>query len=159
MRVRRRSQRLRDNRGQTLLEFALTALVLVMLLFGVIEISRMLLVYTSVANAAKVGARFAIVNGVDIHAGGPTTDDPLVVTQVKNFASAGGLNTANLTVHVNYYTYTSAGGLSGACTTAACNAPGSWVRVTASYPYDPFVGYFNLPAITLAGATEGVISW
>jgi Flp pilus assembly protein TadG len=130
-----------------------------MLLFGVVEIGRMLLVYTSVANAAKAGARYAIVNGVDIHAGGPTTDDSNVVTQVKNFASAGGLNTANLTVHVNYYTYTNAGGLSAACTTAACNAPGSWVRVTASYPYDPFVGYFSLPSITLASATEGVIAW
>jgi Flp pilus assembly protein TadG len=159
LKTRSRLRRVRGERGQSLVEFSFACLALVMLLFGVIEMSRMLLVYTSVANAAKAGARYAIVNGVDVNAGGPTTDDSNVVTTVKNFASAGGLNTANLTVHVNYYTYTSAGGLSAACNTAACNSPGSWVRVTASYPYDPFVGYFNLPSISLASATEGVITW
>ena len=136
-------------RGQTIIEFSLCALLLVMLLIGVVEISRMVLVYTTIANAAKAGTRYAIVNGSDVNAS-PTTDDPNVVTIVKNFASAGGLNTANLTVHVNYY---SAGGV-----TPACNTVGCWVQVTASYPYDPLSSYFPV-STTLGSTSEGAITF
>jgi Flp pilus assembly protein TadG len=138
-------------RGQTLVEFALSVLMLVMLLIGVVEISRMVLMYTTVANAAKAGARYAIVNGSDASSpSGPSADDPTVITVVKNFASAGGLNTANLTVHVNYY---SVGGV-----TPACNTVGCWVQVTASYPYNPLTSYF--PISTHLGSTsEGAITF
>ncbi len=145
------AKRLSDDHGQNLVEFSLAGLMLVMLLIGVVEISRMVLVYTSVANAAKAGTRYAIVNGVDSsNASGPANDDSKVITVVKNFASAGGLNTASLTVHVYYY---SSGGVS-----PACNTPGCWVRVTASYPYDPLQSYF--PITTNLGSTsEGVITF
>lgn len=47
----------RHHRGQSLLEFAFVSLGLVMLLFGVVEMCRLVLVYTTIANAARVGVR------------------------------------------------------------------------------------------------------
>jgi hypothetical protein len=112
----------------------------------------MVLLYTTVSNAARVGTRYAIVHGSNSGAAsGPGNDDATAIGVVKNFAHVGGLNTSNLTVHVNYY---SSGGVS-----PNCNAPGCWVKVTASYPYDPLVSYFRLPTINLSSSSEGVITF
>jgi Flp pilus assembly protein TadG len=146
-----RSRRLGDTRGQSLVEFSLVVLVLLMLLFGVVEVGRMVMVYSTVANAAKAGARYAIVNGSDSSAPCSSGDSSACVTTVKNFASAGGLDTSSLLVSVNYP--------STGCPSTVTNAPGCWVRVTANYPYNPFLGYFNLPSINLGAGSEGTITW
>lgn len=146
-----RSSRLADNRGQSLVEFGLVVLVLLMLLFGVVEVGRMVLVYTTVANAAKAGVRYAIVNGSDSSAPCASGSTTACVTAVKNYASAGGLDTTILLVSVNYP--------STGCPSTTTNAPGCWVRITANYPYNPFLGYFNLPSINLGAGSEGAITW
>ncbi len=54
----------RDNsRGAALVEFGLVALLFFMLLVVFIDLGMMFLVYNSVANAARAGVRYAIVNG------------------------------------------------------------------------------------------------
>jgi Flp pilus assembly protein TadG len=140
------------DRGQSLVEFALCVVLLVALLLGVVEFGRMVLLYTTVSNATRIGTRYAIVHGSNSGtASGPGNDDATAIGVVKNFAHVGGLNTSNLTVHVNYY---SPGGVS-----PNCNTPGCWVKVTASYPYDPLVSYFHLPTINLSSSSEGVITF
>ncbi len=91
-------QRIKDTRGQSAVEFSLAAFLLVMLLLGVVEVGRMVLVYTTVANAARAGMRYAIVHGSDSP---PTTS---VQTEVKNFLSAAPMNTAatGLSISVTY---------------------------------------------------------
>lgn len=49
-------------RGQSLVEFALGAILLFTLIFGIIEFGRLIYAYSVVANAAREGARFASVN-------------------------------------------------------------------------------------------------
>ncbi len=144
----------RAQRGSTLVEFSLSAFLLVMTLLSSIEMSRMLLVYTTVANAARVGARYAIVHGAtrpdtgDVNgASGPGTSNGVtqVKTVVKNFASVGALDLSALSITVNY---------------PADNLPGSTVIVTVVYPYDPFVGWFRqLSGLTLGSTTRGVITF
>lgn len=144
-------KRSRNDGGQSLLEFALVAVGLVMLLFGAVEMCRMALAYTTVANAAKAGARYATVNGVDSSTpSGPSSDPSNVVAVIQNFAAVGGLTPSNLTVRVNYY---SAGGVS-----PTCNEPGCWVQVSVSYLYKPLTNYFPL-AVNLASTSEGVITF
>lgn len=127
------------------------SLLLTMLLIGVIDFGRMALLYTTVSNAARVGARYAIVHGSDAGSpSGPSSDDANVITIVNNYAQIAGLNTSNLVVHVNYY---SKGGL-----TPACNAPGCWVKITASYPYNPLTTYFPVSP-NLSSVSEGVITF
>jgi Flp pilus assembly protein TadG len=137
-------------RGQTLVEFSLVAFMAVMLLLSIVEISRMALVYTTVANAARTGARYAIVHGatrtgsgVDAPSG-PAPNPPQVVTVVKNFASAGLLSTSSLIVTVDY--------------PGASNAPGQLVSVTVIYPYDPLTAYFPL-RVRLGSTSQGVIAF
>jgi Flp pilus assembly protein TadG len=49
-------------RGQALAEFALTLPVFLLLLFGLIDGGRLVIEYSTLANASRAGARVAIVN-------------------------------------------------------------------------------------------------
>jgi Flp pilus assembly protein TadG len=144
-------QRWRSDCGQNLVEFSLISFMFIIVLFGVVEMGRMVLVYTTIANAARAGARYAIVHGGDRTGSGVNgPSGPGSTTQiqtvVKNFASAGLLNTSNLTITVSYPN--------------GNNYAGSKVDVTVSYTYDPLISYFNTILNTVFGSTsEGVITF
>lgn len=130
-------------RGQTLVEFALCVFMMLMLLFGVIEICRVALVFNTLSNGARIGTRYAIVHG---------SDNSVTATQIQSAVDTflSGVNTANVTVAVNYPDPVGAA-------TSGCNAPGCRVTVTVSYPYDPFT-IFPI-SINLAATSQGVITF
>jgi Flp pilus assembly protein TadG len=138
-----------SRRGQGLIEFSVVAFLLVIMLLFVVEMGRMLLVYTTVANAARAGVRYASVHGstravgttVD-SASGPGSNPAQVVTVVKNFASAGVLSGSLLVINVTY--------------PGASNVPGQLVSISVVYPYDPLTTYFS-KTVRLGSTTEGVI--
>jgi Flp pilus assembly protein TadG len=137
LRTRCRIPCLGDSRGQSLVEFALCAFLLVMLLLGVVEIGRMILVYTTVANAAKAGVRYAEVHG----ANSPITNAN-VQTVVRNYLGAAPLTATNATITPS--------GVGGAI--------GTMVTVTVVYPYDPLSTYFPL-SVNLGSSSQGVITF
>jgi Flp pilus assembly protein TadG len=133
-----------------LIEFALISVMFIILLAGVVEMGRMVLVYTTIANAARAGARYAIVHGADqtVSPSGPGNPCTCtnVKTVVKNFASAGLVNTSALTITVAY--------------PGGNNNAGSLVTVTVAYTYDPFVNYFGtLLNKTLGSTSQGIITY
>ena len=112
---------------------------------------RMILVYTTVANSARAGARYAIVHGSSRGAGsgstnasGPSSNPAQVLTVVKDFASAGMLTTSKLVITVAY--------------PGSSNAPGQLVNVTVSYPYDPLTTWLPL-RVNLGSTTQGIIAF
>jgi Flp pilus assembly protein TadG len=143
-----RRRRLQE-RGSSLIEFAVSAVVLIMIILGIVEISRMVLISNAVANAARAGLRYAVVHGSFRTAPtGPADDPPSVVTVVKNFAAAAPLDNSLLvgstTVKVRYLDLS--------------NTPGSRVEVTVVYPYDPFMTYFPWGGtIRLGSISRGVV--
>lgn len=141
--------RFSSERGSTIVEFSLCAFVLMMLTFATIEFGRMLLVYTTVANSARAGARYAIVHGgkrTGTGVNGPSGagNTTQVVTVVKNFASAGLLSLNRLTVTVTYPDIYPE------------NDPGKRVNVKVVYPYDPFTTFLPL-RFNMGTTTQGVI--
>ena len=58
-RIRRRSER-----GQGLVEFALVFPVFILLLFGILDLGRAVYAYNTIGDAAREGARVAIVNQI-----------------------------------------------------------------------------------------------
>lgn len=135
--------------GSALIEFVLVAFVLFLLIFGIVEMERMLLVYTTLANAARGGVRYAIVHGSDRSGSGvngPSTSSSHtnIDNTVKALAGTGALNTANLQITVTY-------------TPSSSNAPGTLVSVRVVYPYDPFT---VLPlSVNLSSVSEGVVTF
>ena len=141
MRKRKSAQR-----GATIIEFALVTLLLMIVIFAGIEFDRMLLVYTSLADSARAGVRYAIVHGSDRTGTGDPASGPgntsYVDAKVRQYASAGTINTSvsALKVFVEY---------------PVNNKPGSLVKVTVKYLYDPFVA---LPlGVNMTSATQGII--
>jgi len=131
--------RLADTRGQYLIEFSFCILALWILIFGVIEVSRMVLVYNTVANAARAGVRYAIVRGADLATPASSSD---VTTVVTNFAAAAPLTTSDPPLHI---TVSNAGG-----------SVGSTVKVTVTYAYDPMSTLVPL-SMNLSSTSQGVI--
>src|SRR5579871_2391399 len=129
----------RRRKGTALVEFALVGFLLVLVLLASIEFSRMLLVYTAVANAARAGCRYAITHGTD----NPTTVTA-IQTVVSNFAGTAPINATKLTTTVSPNPYSGAG-----------TAPGSTVYVQVVYAYDPFT---ILPLhVNLGSISYGVV--
>ena len=80
---------LRNRRGVAVVEFAVVAPVFFVLVFGMIEFGRMVMVQQIITNAAREGTRLAIVPGA-------TTTQ--VVTAVNTYLSGSSINGATATV-------------------------------------------------------------
>jgi Flp pilus assembly protein TadG len=139
----------RGRRGAAAIEFAFVCLLFLITLIGTFELCRMLLVFTTLANACRVGVRYAAVHGnTNTGSGLSAPSGPGNTINVENivrdYTRGSLIDTGNLAITVEY----PMGG-------ATANAPGSRVRVQVVYPYDPF---FVLPLnVPLASRTEGVI--
>lgn len=144
-------RRLKDARGQGLIEFAVVAFLLIMLMLGVVEMCRMVLVYTTVANGARIGVRYAIVHGSN---SAVTTGQ--IQTVVNDYLHAGTIKTTSAACPP--------APSDAACVkviypdASTCKDPGCHVTVTVSYPYRPLISYFPL-SVTLGSTSQGVITF
>jgi Flp pilus assembly protein TadG len=148
-------------RGQNLPEFALASFTFFLLVIGTIEFGQALFTYDLVANAARLGTRYAIVHGSACTlppCPGTCTSCTATSAQIQTYVRgiSPGINTANLTVTT---TWPGPGGSNG-CTTAAgsppYNGPGCLAEVTASYPFT--FAAFRLTAVTMTSTSEMIIS-
>jgi Flp pilus assembly protein TadG len=103
-------RRIRDERGQTMAEFAIVLPVLVVLLFAVIQFGILFNNFVTLTDAVRAGARTAAVSRNDADPTGAAT------TAVRT--SAADLNQSNLAV-----------------TVTSGWAAGTDVTVTATYPF------------------------
>jgi Flp pilus assembly protein TadG len=146
------ARRMKHTEGATLVEFSLVALMLVIMLLAVVEMARMALVYSALANAARFGARYASVHGHGRAGGagadgesGPGANPAQVLTVVKNVASSGLVHLSDSNISVTY---------------SPSNKPGSIVTVTVAYTYDPLMLYFATSLNARLGSTsQGVITF
>ena len=70
---------LSEDRGQELVEFALSLPLLLLLLFGIMESGLIYLSYNSITNAAREGAHYGAISPANE---GPSTCDPLPVVGI-----------------------------------------------------------------------------
>lgn len=143
LRIRLRIGRFADDRGHYLVEFTFSILPLLILIFGVIEVSRMVLVYNTIAHAARAGVRYAIVHGSDSAA-----SKSQIQTVVTNFLSAAPMNAGSVTPTVTYQ--------QKGTPAVDCTDPGCTVTVSVVYSYDPLTMLIPL-SVNLSSTSEGVI--
>jgi Flp pilus assembly protein TadG len=82
----------RYRRAAAAVEFAVVAPVFLLLVFGMIEYGRMVMVYQVITNASREGARTAVLDGA-------TTTS--VTTAVNSYLTAGAVSGATVTVSPN----------------------------------------------------------
>jgi Flp pilus assembly protein TadG len=88
-----RSKARRRTRGQTLAEFALVFPILLVMLMGVFDFGRAIFLYNSLTNAAREGARLAIVN----------QDETRIGQRVQDMAFTGSVTNLGDPNLVNFY--------------------------------------------------------
>ena len=134
----------------------LVAVFLVLLFVSILQMILLMYAYSTLADSAKEGIRYAIVHGTgNTNCSGPGTASvscdtagAKVKTAVKNFAGLSFQNISDADVTVDYNPNSANG--------TACNVPGCLVRVTVSHTYQPFFG-LSWPTFTLNAAADGRI--
>jgi Flp pilus assembly protein TadG len=153
------AQGARAGGGQSLVEFALAFPVFILIVFGLVDVGRLVYTYNTLSNAARDGARVAAVNQIDYPAGTSCNEDMPIENlaaphwAIKPCAVAAavsiGVTTADVTV--------SYGTPSG--TTLSCSPTlnvGCIATVTVSHtwsPITPLVGQV-LGAINLSSTSQ-----
>jgi Flp pilus assembly protein TadG len=126
----------RDQRGVAVVEFALVAIPLFLLVFGIIDFGRALNYYNDLTQLAGQGARFAAVNQEPGSAGGTASPAPTFQNDLKAFADSPELKSPSSDFKI--------------CIAAAPSgttwANGDPIKVTASYTFKfiPFISAVNL---------------
>ena len=114
-----------DQRGQTAVEFALVAPILIVLVLAIIQVGVAFHNYVTITDAARVGARKAIVVRFN---GGSLTP---ATTATRNAASD--LDQSKLGVSI---------------TSTSWTTPGSTVTVTTTYPYSIDIPLLGVPVVS-----------
>lgn len=151
----------RREAGQGMVEFALVITFVFLLFVGIVQMILLMYAYTTLADAAKEGVRYAVVHGTqNSSCSGPSTSgfcgtSDTAGTNVKNAALNFGANSStNALAAISFQNITS----SEITVTwpDSCSNPGCTVRVTVSHTYTPLFG-FAWPSITLNAAAQGSI--
>jgi Flp pilus assembly protein TadG len=135
-------------RGQALVEFAFVAPIFFLLIFAMIDFGRYVYYVQVLNNAAREGARYAIVHGSNsFQPAGPSPDDPAVAAVVRNYA-VGVTGTAALTINSVW----------GIPPNPPTNNRGSIVHVEVSYAFTSMIPIVPIPPITINGESTLVIN-
>ena len=151
-----------DDRGQSLVEFALLLPLMLLIITGLFDVARAVWEENTLAYAAREGTRYAIVHGTNGFPAADTSDpgnptcspgDLVICTNIPNVVRQAAIGVPNITVTVTYpKTYP---GLTLGC--ADRNCP---VSVEASAPFVPLPSQYLLNGafqITLRGGSQLVI--
>ncbi len=132
----RTSTRRSRQRGNTMVEAALTAIMLFMILFGIVGFGRAVWAYGWVSHAAREASRWAAVRGSQ-------SGRPCSSSDVTSFVAGetAGLDRSQLTVTTTW---------------SASNDPGAYVQVKVQYVVSQIVPW--VPAMTVQSTSKFMIA-
>jgi hypothetical protein len=146
-----------DDRGQSLVEFALLLPLMLLIITGLFDVARAVWEENTLAYAAREGTRYAIVHG---SAGSPAANptamspctDQVICTNIPAVVRAAAIGVPSITLVVTYYPYPGS--------TVLCADRNCRVAVDASAPFVPLPSQYLLGGafqITLKGGSQLVI--
>ncbi len=126
-----------QSRGAALMEFALGFLTFILLVMGLMELGRAVWTYTTIAEAARQGARYAMAHG---------STDPVTNDQITSVvqANAVGLDPNALTVSTSW---------------TPDNERGGTVQVRVQYPFQfvtPWIA--SISSVTMGSTSRMIIA-
>lgn len=156
----------RGDRGETLVEFAVSAVITLSLLLGIIDLSRAAYTYHFISYAAQQGARFAEVHGSawpgacsSANANYPDqlgcTASNTDITKYVQSLSPPGVTSSSMTVTAAW----PGKDISGSTTVCGTTTkyPGCLVTVTVSYQFNYMVPFLPTSAQTMSSTSQAVI--
>ena len=145
----------RKSAGQAIAEFAITAPIFFFMLFAIIDFGRYVYYVQILNNAAREGARYAIVNGdASFTPVGPAADDATVAGVVRNYAIGVIGSGATFEIHSCW----KKSGCPGNPAETPSNHRGAQVNVSVAYDFHPIVPLVPIPGITITGESTLVVN-
>jgi len=145
--------------GSALVEFALSATILLTLVFGVMAMCMALYTYHFVSEAAREGTRYAMVRGSSCaaYSSGLTTSCGATADQIQTYVQTlnfPGMIPSNMIVATKWPTTGST------CTpsTIPCNNPGNLVQVSVTYTFPLSIPFMSASALTMTSTSQMVIA-
>ncbi len=148
---------MRDESGQTVVEFAVSLTILLTSVFTLIEICLMFYTYATISECAREGTRYAIVRGASCVTGGTTgagasctVSASTINTYVANLGypnAGGGTMTVNTTFSADEASFTTTGN----------NAPNDVVRVQITYNFPVKLPFVPKNAVSLKSQSQMII--
>jgi hypothetical protein len=129
----------KNQKGSAIIEFALCFLLMLSVLYGILEFSRIAYSRTVLAGATREASRYAMVHGRD---SGSPADNAAIRSRVLRWGH--GLNPTDLVVNTTW--------------DPLDKRPGALVRVETSYTIAPFTRLILGGPLTLSSRSEMVIS-
>jgi Flp pilus assembly protein TadG len=139
-------RRLRDERGQSMVETALVIFAMLLFLIGIMEACMAFYTYHAVAELAHEATRWAIVRGAKCD--GFLTDCPASNTDVTSFVQSVGYPIITPSKLLVTTTWPNGG-----------NNPGQLVEVTVSYPYSLSIPFLPTQTFTISSTSEMTIAY
>jgi Flp pilus assembly protein TadG len=154
-RLGRNLRHLHGEEGQSLVETAISALGVLTLFFGVMEISLSLYTYHFLSDAARLATRYAMVRGSSCS--GFASACPAAASDVQTFVKNldfPGIVPANVTVTTTWPTTGSS------CTPSSlpCNNPGNLVKVKVQYNFPLSIPGITSSTLNMSSTSQMVIS-
>lgn len=151
----------RGEQGSAMVEIALSMVILLAMLFGVIEVCLAVYSYHFVSEAAREGTRYAIVRGSTSALNCPSNPAaacPAAISDIQNYVTGinfPGIDITTSDVNVAWSAYPAG----ATCTPSpTCNNPGDMVQVTVAYPFTLSIPFVPQETITLSSTSQMVIS-
>jgi hypothetical protein len=153
-----------SERGSAAIEFALSVIILAVLIFGCIGVTMAFYTYEVINEYARDASRYAIVHGngctkpdsssCSIGTGGGTgSPASMALKTYLNHEIFPGINGNNLEVTTTY-----GPGPGGIACAVICNGSGDQVTVTVSYPYLYNIPFIPPRSFTMHGSSTMIIS-
>jgi Flp pilus assembly protein TadG len=152
-----------DERGDSMPEFGISAVVLLMTIFGIMDCSRALYVYHFVSFAAEEGTRYAVVRGSAFSGTACSTTSSFkcdatsaeITSYVQSLAPPG-ITSTNITVTPSWPgTLPNGTNPNSTCSTSA-SIDGCLVKVKVSVPFKFVLGFLPGTSMTFAATSENV---
>lgn len=150
-----------DQRGDTLVEIAISAVVFLTLLFGVMEFGRAMYVYHFVSYAAQAGTRYAIVRGnswtTSCSSSTSGMDCQAAASDVRTYVQGiapSGISGSSVTVAT---TWPGSSPNAGVTCTAGTPAPGCIVQVVVTYSFSFIAPFMPGSPLTFSATSQQVI--
>jgi Flp pilus assembly protein TadG len=119
-----------------MVEAALSLVLFLTLLFGIMEFGRLIYSYNTLAHATREGTRYALARG-------QSSPVPATSTTIATLVQRQAVGLKPVTVTTTW---------------TPDNKPGSLVQVDATYTFNPILPYTKLAAITLRSTSKMRIS-
>lgn len=149
----------REENGSSLVELAISASVLLVMIFGIMDVSRALYTWHFVSWAAQSGTRYAIVRGARWSGTSCTSTTTVAcaatAANVQSFVQ--GLAPPGVTSSSVLATTTWPGTTPGGTSCSTANGDGCLVQVTVTYTFAFLQPFLPSAGITLSSTSEQVI--